>query len=63
MLGINRHTSETPLKAFRLRADDGPLKVGHGSPPPSTLKTKVVKVKSPLTKLSGSAHELCPSTV
>ena len=30
--------------------------------PPSTLKTNVVKVGSPLTKNSGSAHELCPST-
>ena len=64
MLGIHRHASETPLMAFRWRADDGPLKVGHGSSlPPSTLKTNVVKVGSPLTNLSGSAHELCPSTV
>ena len=52
------------LMAFRWRADDGPLKVGLGSSlPSSTLKTNVVKVGSPLTKLSGSAHELCPSTV
>ena len=64
MLGIHQHASETPLMAFRWRADDGPLKVGHGSSlPPSTLKTNVVKVGPPLTKLSGSAHELCPSTV
>ena len=64
MLGIHRHASETPLMAFRWRADNGPLKVGLGSSlPPSTLKTNVVKVGSPLTQLSGSAHELCPSTV
>ena len=59
MLGIHRHASETPLMAFRWRADDGPLKVGLGSSlplPPSTLKTNVVKVGSPLTKLSGSAR-------
>ena len=49
------------LMAFRWRVDDGPLKVGLGSSlPSSTLKTNVVKVGSPLTKLSGSAHELCP---
>ena len=52
------------LMAFRWRADDGPLKVGLGSSLPlSTLKTNVVKVGSPLTKHSGSAHEYCPSTV
>ena len=52
------------LMTFRWRADDGPLKVGLGSSlPSSTLKTNVVKVGSPLTKHSGSAHELCPSTV
>ena len=45
------------LMAFRWRADDGPLKVGLGSSlPSSTLKTNVVKVGSPLTKLSGSAN-------
>ena len=50
------------LIAFRRRADDGPLKVGLGSSlPSSTLKTNVVKVGSPLTKHSGSAHESCPS--
>ena len=52
------------LMAFRWRVDDGPLKVRLGSSlPSSTLKTNVVKVESPLTKLSGSAHELCPTTV
>ena len=52
------------LMAFRWRADDGQLKVGLGSSlPSSTLKTSVVKVGSPLTKPSGSAHESCPSTV
>ena len=52
------------LMAFGWRADDGPLKVGlRSSLPSSTLKTNVVKVGSPLTKLSGSAHELCPLTV
>ena len=64
MLGIHQHASETPLMAFRWRADDGPLKIGLGSSlPPSTLKTNIVKVGSPLTKLSGSAQELCLSTV
>ena len=52
------------LMAFCWRADDGPLKMGLGSSlPSSTLKTNVVKVGSPLTKHSGSAHESCPSTV
>ena len=52
------------LMAFRWRVDDGPLKVRLGSSnPSSTLKTNFVKVESPLTKLSGSAHELCPTTV
>ena len=52
------------LMAFRWRADDGPLKVGLGSSLSlSTLKTNVVKVGSPLTKPSGSAHESCPSTI
>ena len=47
------------LMALRWRADDGPLTVGLGSSLPlSTLKTNVVKVGSPLTKLSGSTHEL-----
>ena len=64
MLGNHRHASETPLMAFRWRTDNGPLKVGHGSSlPPSTLKTDVVKVGSPLTKLSGSVHELGLLTV
>ena len=45
--------------AFRWRADEGPLEVV----PSSLLKTNVVKVGSPLTKLSVFAHELCPSTV
>ena len=61
MMGIHWHASET---VFRWRADDGPLKVGLGSSvPSSTLKTSVVKVGSPLTKPSGSAHESCPWTV
>ena len=61
MLDIHWHASET---AFRWQADDGLLKVGLGSSlPSSTLKTNVVKVGSPLTKPSGSAHESCPSTV
>ena len=48
------------LMAFRWRADDGPLKVGlRSSLPSSTLKTNIFKVGSPLTKLSGYAHELC----
>ena len=52
------------LMAFRWRADDGPLKVGlRSSLSSSTLKTNVVKVGSPLTKHSGSAHESCPPTV
>ena len=52
------------LMAFRWRVDDGPLKVRLGSSlPSSTLKINVVKIEAPLTKLSGSAHELCPTTV
>ena len=42
------------MPAKRWRADDGPLKVGlESSLPSSTLKTNVVKVGSPLTKLLG----------
>ena len=45
------------LMAFRWRADDGPLIGVLGSSLPSSTKKKnVVKVGSPLTKLSGSAH-------
>ena len=71
-IGFSSNTCPDPLKnrsceasiQCRWRADDGPLKVGLGSSlPSSTLKTKVVKVGSPLTKPSGSTHESCPSTV
>ena len=74
-IGFSSNTCPDPLKnrscetsiqwwAFRWRADGGPLKVGLGSSlPSSTLKTNVVKVGSPLTKPSGSAHESCPSIV
>ena len=39
------------------------LKWDLDPPYPHQLKKNVVKVGSPLTKLSGSAHGLCPSTV
>ena len=56
MFGHHRHASETPL-AFRWRADDGPLIVVLGSSLPSSTK-KNVCVGPPLTKLSGSAHDI-----
>ena len=53
MLGHHRHASETPLMAFRWRADNGSLKVVLGSSLPSATKkttTKnVVQVGPPLT--------------
>ena len=52
--------AERHLMAFRWWADDGPLKVELGSSLPSSTLKNVVKVGSPLTKLSGSAHELRP---
>ena len=69
MLGHHRHASETPfnaiigtlakrhLMAFRWRADDGPLIVVLASTK-KRQKKNVVKVGPPLTKLSGSAHEI-----
>ena len=46
------------LMAFRWRADGCPLIVILGSClPSSTTNKNVVKVRPPLTKLSGSAHE------
>ena len=41
--------------AFRWRVDDGPLIVAFGSSLPSLTNINVVKVRPPLTKLSGSA--------
>ena len=38
--GHHRHASETPLKAFRWRADDGPLLVIFGSSLPLKRKKK-----------------------
>ena len=47
MLGNRRHASETPLMAFRWRADDGPLKVGLGSSlPPSPINFKNKRCQS-----------------
>ena len=49
--------------AFRWWADDGPLLVDLDPLSPHQLKTKEKKifarVRPPLTKLSGSAHECC----
>ena len=46
------------LMAFRWRADDDPLIVVLGCSLPSSNKKNNVKVGPPLTKHSGSAHEL-----
>ena len=50
------------LKAFRWRADDGPLLVVFGSSLPSPTKTitnkNIVKVGPPLNKLPSSADAL-----
>ena len=66
----HRPASETPWRfaggpmkmAFRWRADDGPFKAVFGSSIPSPKKKKKKKKKryqiwTPLTKLSGSAHD------
>ena len=45
---------------FRSWANDDPLIVVLGSSLPSSTKINNVKVGPPLTKLSGSAHELVP---
>ena len=59
-----------PCKNITLRpeiTDDGPLIVVFGSsPPPLTNRKsthKTVKVRPPLTKLSGFANELCLETL
>ena len=44
--------------AFRWRADDGSLIVVFGPSHPHQLKKNVVKVGPPLTKFSGSAHDV-----
>ena len=61
MFGQHRHASETPFKwRFAGWADDGPHIVVFGSSFPSSKykQQKKVKVRPPLTKLSGSAHAL-----
>ena len=48
------------LMVFRWKTDDDPLIVVLGSSLPSSTKKSNVNVGPPLTKLSGSAHELVP---
>ena len=63
MFGNNRPAGETPFrwrnKAFRWRANDGPLLVlFESSLSSSDQKKNVVRDGPPLVKLTGSAHAL-----
>ena len=51
---FNGMPAKRHLMVFRWRADNGPLIVAFGSP--HQLNKNIVKVRPPLTKLSGSVH-------